>query len=337
MDHGPMILGWHHITVGCSDAQATVDFYGGVLKLGWVKRTVNFDDPFTYHLYFGDELGRPGTLITFFEWRGMPAGHPGIGGTHHLAFRAASEAAVVRWRVWLTHRNIQVDGPYRREGRTAIELRDPDGLILEIAAPAEPGPIPPPEGPVTAVDDSMMLSRGLDHLTGGCSDLERTHAFYGELLGLGEGRPSDPGRPGPRGLVWNVGDGGGWLSFLEHDPREHPRARIGVGQTHHFAMAVQDGPVQQEWRDRLRAAGVSATPVLDRVYFRSIYFRDPDGHIVELATMGPGFSVDEPPDALGSTLRLPPWLEAERRVIEGRLTPLVAPDVGMDSSSAMGA
>jgi glyoxalase family protein len=313
------ILGWHHITLGCRDARRTVDFYTRILGLRFVKKTVNFDDPFSYHLYFGDEIGRPGTVVTCFEWRGMPAGHAGIGGTHHLAWRVESAAAVDACRMWLEDKGIVVQ-PRRVDGLTAIKFRDPDGVRLEVVAPGSAEP-PPAEAP--SVHESG-LRRSWDHVSVGCSDLEQASAFYGDLLGLAVLPGGAHGPADARGRTWRVGGGRLWL--VELDSRQHKRARIGVGQTHHFAMAIQDDATQAEWRERLRRAGVSVTTVMDRVYFRSIYFRDPDGHIVELATLGPGFTVDEQPDVLGRALRLPPWLEGERRRIEGHLEPIAAND-----------
>jgi len=188
------ILGLHHITLVCSDAQRTVDFYTGILGQRLVKKTVNFDDPGAYHLYFGDEVGRPGSAITFFEWPHAQRGQPGT-----------------------------------------------------------------------------------------------------------------------------------LITYFERDPARTRRVQMGAGQTHHFALAVPDEETQLEWRDKILKAGFRVSPVMDRIYFKSIYTNDPDGHIVELATAGPGFTVDEDVAELGQQLKLPPWLESSRNRIEQALQPVIIP------------
>ncbi len=320
------VLGLHHITLGCSHAQRTVDFYTRLLGLRFVKKTVNFDDPGSYHLYFGDEVGRPGTAITFFEWPGVPPGRPGIGGTHHLAWRVEDAASVRRWARRLADAGIRVEGPYDFADCLGVQFRDPDGVILEIVA-AENGPREAGTDPVLEIDGAMALRRGMEHWAGECSDLGRAHAFYGDLLGMPRmERQAGHGGLEGRSWSWRAGTGGGHVSFVESDVRARPRAKIGVGQTHHFALAVADAGAQLAWRQRLVEAGLSVTPVMDRVYFQSIYTRDPDGHIVELATLGPGFTVDERAEDLGSALRLPSWLEDDRPQIERRMRPVAAPE-----------
>jgi len=208
------ILGLHHITLVSADAQRTVDFYTKVLGLRLVKQTVNFDDPGSYHLYFGDELGRPGTAITFFEWKGVPHGHPGVGGTHHFALQVADYDGLLMWKRRLADHGLSVDGPFDRHYFTSIYFRDPDGAIIEIAtvgpgwavdeAPEAIGTAyrePPadmlvrnrdeariaaatwPE-PVPQITPDMALNRGMHHITAIGSDIERTNAFFSDLLGM---------------------------------------------------------------------------------------------------------------------------------------------------------
>jgi glyoxalase family protein len=349
------ILGLHHITLVSADAQRTVDFYTRVLGQRLVKKTVNFDDPGSYHLYFGDELGRPGTAITFFEWRGAPRGRWGIGGTHHLALQAPDRDVLLKWKRRLTDFGIPVEGPLDRHYFTSIYFNDPDGTILEIAtvgpgwavdeAPEAIGTAyrPPPAEmlvhnrdeariaaetwpePVPAITPEMALSRGMHHITAIGSNIERTHAFFGELLGMRRVKmTSNFDDPASAHWYWGVGDGrpGTLITYFERDPQRVRRSQMGAGQTHHFALAVPDEATQLEWRERLLRAGLRVSPVMDRVYFKSIYTNDPDGHIVELATMGPGFTVDEAPEALGRRLMLPPWLERSRAEIERGLAPI---------------
>lgn len=352
------ILGIHHITLGCSDAQRTVDFYTQVLGQRFVKRTVNFDDPGTYHLYFGDATGSPGSAITFFEWPGAAPGRPGIGGTHHFALEVADLDGLLQWKRRLTDLGIAISGPLDRHYFCSIYFRDPDGTILEIAtrgpgwaideAPDQLGTEfrePPrsmmvrnrdeeriaattwPE-PVPQITPAMALSHGMHHITAIGSDIQRTHAFFGDLLGMRRVKmTSNFDDPTSAHWYWGVGDGapGTLITYFERDPRREPRARMGAGQTHHFALAVPDEETQLAWRERLLQAGLRVSPVMDRVYFKSIYTNDPDGHIVELATAGPGFAVDEDVAALGTSLKLPPWLEPRRRAIESTLRPIRVP------------
>jgi glyoxalase family protein len=352
----PLTTGFHHSTLVTSSAGASVRFYRDLLGLRLVKRTVNFDDPGSHHLYFGDERGRPGTLVTFFEWPWARRGRWGIGGAHHLAFGVADEAAQLRWKRRLTDVGVNVSGPYNRGYFTSIYFLDPDGHILEIAT-AGPGyaidePIealgretrmPPaaqlrpnrdeaairarthPE-PVSEIDDGMRLT-GIHHITGITDDLERLDEFYQQTLGLRLVKRSvnqdDPEMPH---WFWASYDGTrvephsslthfGWASLKR-------KAVLGAGQTHHYALRVADAEQQLEWREHLVSLGLEVSPVMDRKYFSSIYFRAPDGQLLEIATDGPGFTVDEEPAALGSELRLPDWLEPRRADITSRLSAL---------------
>ncbi len=332
------ILGLHHITLGCSDAQRTMDFYTGVLGLRLVKLTINFDDPFTHHIYFGDDLGRPGTVITFFEWSSVPRGHPGIGGTHHFALQVADDEGLMKWKRRLTDVGVNVLGTTDHRVFNGITFNDPDGAMLQIitrgsewrtteeAKPRGEGVETWPN-PVFDITPDMVLTHGMHHITTISSNLGLTHAFYGELLGLERVMmTSELDSPGSEHWMWGMGDEEmGLITSLERDPSGEPRARIGVGQTHHFALAVPDDDAQLAWRERLINAGSKVSPVMDRHYFKSIYTRDPDGHIVELATMGPGFAVDEEPENLGEKLMLPPWYEAQREQIEAELRPVHLP------------
>jgi len=349
------ILGLHHITLVCTDAQRTVDFYTRVLGLRLVKKTVNFDDPGAYHLYFGDRTGRPGSAITFFEWKHAQRGHPGIGGTHHVALQVADRLGLLRWKRYLSDLGLAVTGPYHRNYFESIYFNDPDGVILEIAT-VGPGwtvdetpqalgselRLPPqdkvvrnrdeaairadtwPE-PVGQIDASMALNRGMHHITAICSDIERTHAFCSGLLGMRRVKlTTNFDDPTSAHWYWGVGDGqpGTIITYFERDPATEARVKMGSGQTHHFAMAVKDDQTQLEWREKLLQAGLRVSPVMDRIYFKSIYTNDPDGHIFELATLGPGFLADEDEDNLGQALKLPPWLESKRGAIEASLSPI---------------
>lgn len=348
------IIGIHHITMVSSDARRTVAFYSKLLGLKLIKKTVNFDDAGAYHLYFGDEKGSPGTLLTFFEWKDHTRGHWGIGTTHHLALVVETAEAQMKWKRRLTDNGVSVTGPYDRNYFRSIYFTDPDGLILEIATRG-PGWVvdEPPDAigstlivpreelrkggrdedlirqtnwpePVPEITYDMKLA-GLHHITAIASNIDRTTAFYSETLSMRLVKKTlnydDITSPH---YYFGVGDGkpGTVITYFGYPHQRMRRGTVGVGMTHHFAFAVGDDEAQQNWRERLLSAGVQVTPVLDRKYFRSIYFHDPDGHILEIATVGPGFLVDEDPSNLGTTLSLPEWLEPDRRLIESSLTPI---------------
>jgi glyoxalase family protein len=265
---------------------------------------------------------------------------------------------LLQWKRRLTDLGIKVDGPYDRHYFESIYFRDPDGVILEIATQG-PGfsadePVgslgstyrePPaamifanrdeariqaetwPE-PTDEIHASMALHHGMHHITAIGTDIERTHAFFGELLGMQRVKmTSNFDDPGSAHWYWGVEHGrpGTLITYFERDSAREKRVKMGAGQTHHYALVVPDEESQLEWREKLLQAGLSVSPVMDRMYFKSIYTRDPDGHIVELATAGPGFLVDEDEQELGTRLQLPPWYEGRRQEIEAALKPLSAP------------
>lgn len=348
--------GFHHITLVSSDARRTLAFWRDLLGLGLVKRTVNFDDPSSYHLYFGDELGRPGTLVTFFEWPSAPQGRYGVGGVHHLALGVETAEAQLKWKRRLEDAGVPVSGPYNRGYFRSIYFPDPDGQVVEIAT-AGPGyaidepadqlgrrETRPPEAqlrghrnedairamdhaePVPVITPDMAL-QGLHHITGMTDDIARAHEFYEQALGLKLIKRSvNQDAPDIPHWFWANYDGqsvaphSSWTLFGW--PRVGMRAKLGVGQTHHIAFRAADEEQLLARQDHLRGMGLDVTDVLDRSYFRSIYFRAPDGQILEVASDGPGFATDEAAEALGTALQLPAWLEAERPAIEKALAPL---------------
>lgn len=347
------VLGLHHITLVSSDAPRTADFYTRVLGQRLVKKTVNFDDPSSYHLYFGNENGAPGTAITYFEWKHVPKGLRGIGGTHHYALRVKDYDGLLKWKRRLVDLGYAVNGPYDRYYFQSIYFQDPDGVIIEIATDGPGFGIdedvvgtahrPPPaemmlqnrdaeaikvlmwDEPVPVITADMALLSGMHHITAIASDIQRTDGFYSGLLGMQKVKMTDNfDDPNSAHWYWGVEDGkaGSLVTYFERDPKNTRYAQMGRGLTHHFAFAVENEDVQQEYQATLRQAGYRVSQVMDRVYFRSIYTNDPDGHIVELATMGPGFLIDEDEATLGTKLMLPPWLEAQREAIETRLSPI---------------
>lgn len=353
------IQGLHHITLVSSNAQRTVDFYVKVLGLRLIKQTVNFDDPSAYHLYFGDAIGSPGSAITFFEWKNSPKGLPGIGGTHHLALSVDDYDGLLKWKRRLTDLDIKVNGPYDRHYFKSIYFRDPDGVILEIATMG-PGftidediqelgtnHLPPPEAmmlanrdeehiqsltwsePIPTITADMALMHGMHHISAISSNISATNAFFTDVLGLQRVKKTDNfDDPNSAHWYWGTDNGrpGTLITYFERQPDATRYVQMGYGQTHHYAFAVENEEEQKEWRYRLNSAGYRVSQILDRDYFRSIYTNDPDGHIVELATLGPGFTVDETAETLGQQLQLPQWLEQHRDQIEQSLTPLVVPE-----------
>lgn len=319
--------GIHHVTAIAGDPQGNLDFYAGFLGLRLVKRTVNFDDPGTHHLYYGDARGRPGTVLTFFPWPGLPAGRPGTGQVTSVAFRVPPGARKF-WRTRLAGSGVDVRET-ERSGREALVFRDPDGLRLELVAdPAAAGEPAPPEGTVPA----EHALRGFHGVTIGASRPEETAALLREVLGFDEvpgfdaadSADEEEDRVSLRAAAASP-DAPGMAVELLGSP-DLPRSRMGVGCVHHVAFRARDEAAQLAVREAVAGRGLEVTPPIDRHYFRSIYFREPGGVLFEVATEGPGFTIDEAEEALGSGLRLPPWLEPRRSEIERGLPPLRAPD-----------
>ncbi|HET8631705.1 MAG TPA: VOC family protein [Thermomicrobiales bacterium] len=310
------LLGIHHVSAIARDPRRNVEFYTGVLGLRLVKRTVNFDAPQGYHLYYGDDTGTPGTLLTFFPLPQAKDGRQGVGQTAAVGL-AIPPASLGYWLARFVRHGVPHEGPATRFGERVLAFRDPDGLALELVASAGAAARPGRDGGPVPAEHAI---RGLHHVTLWEEDGARTAAFLTDTLGF---RPV--GEEG--GLTrYTTGDGGpGALVDVRHARGFWPGV-VAAGAVHHVAWRVADGARLADWRERLVAAGRDATDVRDRLYFRSVYFHEPGGALCELATDGPGFAVDEPPAHLGETLTLPPWLEGRRAEIERRLPPLDLPN-----------
>ncbi len=308
--------GIHHVTAIAGEPQRNVDFYAGLLGLRVVKKTVNFDDPETYHLYYGDGAGTPGSIMTFFPWPAAPRGRIGAGQLTVTSFSVPA-ASLGYWTERLVEGGVRFERPDDRFGETVISFPDPDGLRLELVAAREDHREGWADGP--APSDHAV--RGFHHVTLAVADPPRTASLMTDTLGFrqtgeAEGRTRyEAGEGGPGNTV-DLAPGAGF-----------PRGTLGVGTVHHVAYRVPDEETQLELRERVAALGYNVTPVLDRNYFRSIYFREPGGVLFEIATDPPGFAVDEDPEHLGESLRLPPWLEPRRERLEGALPPLRLPAV----------
>ncbi|ASO20376.1 glyoxalase family protein [Actinoalloteichus hoggarensis] len=308
--------GLHHVTAIGGDPQRNVDFYLRTLGLRIVKTTVNFDDAGTYHLYYGDESGRPGSLMTFFPWRGAPKGRHGTGQATATAF-SVPEGSIGWWHAHLTAHGVDVDELQHRDEETVLPFRDPDGLALALVEHTRPDPRAPWDDGRIPVEHAV---RGLHSVTLSVADETATAAMLVDDLGL---RLTE--EQGPR-LRFAAGDGGpGALVDVLVTPAA-PRGLVAAGTVHHVAWRVPDAATQVDWRAELVDRGVSVTSIMDRQYFRSIYFREPGGTLLEVATDEPGFTADEPLLELGRALRLPPWLEPDREQIQAMLPRLNLPD-----------
>jgi glyoxalase family protein len=287
--------GIHHVTAITGDAPVNVDFYVGTLGLRLVKKTVNQDDPTVYHLFYADEKGSAGSDITFFEYPGAPRGRAGDGMVHRVVFRVGSEASLDFWEARV--------GGERGEGSLVFE--DPEGLALELVVDESGDPPLVARYPEIPAEHAL---RGFAGVRAFSSAPERSAAF---LTGMGF-EPGWEARGALRG------------GFYEYDAPPPERANPGAGTVHHVAWAC--GLDEQEaWRERVIANGGNSSPIIDRFYFHSIYFREPSGVLFEIATLGPGFTADEPLETLGEHLSLPPDFEHLRAQVEPLLTPLPNP------------
>ncbi|HUG16849.1 MAG TPA: VOC family protein [Thermomicrobiales bacterium] len=318
------LSGYHHLTMVCSDARENVRFYRDVLGLRLVKKTVNFDMPETYHLYYGDYNGSPGTLLTFFEWPNARPGNPGWGGAHHIALSVASGPVLAYWRGRLERSDVEVEGPFLDHGFPAIRFRDPDGLIVELCAPLGEDV---PDGAPDLFVPAMAIGAA-QHAAIHVTNRENAILYYRDLLGFGLLEESlNHDDPSLTDLAFLLDSAPGSDSVMRlhatlTTPDATPRARDGAGQTHHLAFGVPDDATELAWRERIGSAAVPISDVRDRSYFHSIYFNDPDGCLLEIATANPGFATDEPLETLGQRLSLPSWLEERREQLERRLAPI---------------
>jgi glyoxalase family protein len=307
------IAGIHHVTAMAGDPQANVDFYTGALGLRLVKKTVNFDDPGTYHLYYGDELGHPGTIMTFFPWPLARRGVQGAGQATVTAF-SVPEGSLGYWTERLSRLDVAFDDPKPRLGEEVLTVLDPDGLRLELVARAGDDRQGWTGGPVPA----EKAIRGFDGVTLTEWNLDVTQGVLAETMGFRR-----VGEEGNR-VRFEVGPGGAGTRVDVLVSPAAARGHVSAGTVHHVAFRAVDEADQLAWREAVAESGLYVTPVLDREYFHSIYFREPGGVLFEIATDPPGFTRDETIASLGSSLKLPPWLEPDRARIEAALPPIEA-------------
>jgi glyoxalase family protein len=287
------IPGIHHITAIASDPQRNLNFYTGVLGLRLIKLTVNFDDPGTYHFYFGDETGSPGSILTFFPWPGTPRGRYGTGQAAVVSFAVPS---LEGWKERLPNATQST-----RLGNEILSFTDPDGMFLELVA----------------VGGAGKSITGFHSVTLSESGYESTARLLTETFGF-ELTGSEDNR------FRYTGSAGNHVDLLCQPDVRH--AGMGAGSIHHVAFRAETDALQSEWRAKVAALGYNVTPILDRQYFHSIYFREPGGVLFEIATDPPGFAIDEPADRLGTSLKLPPMYEPAREELEERLPKLTLPE-----------
>jgi catechol 2,3-dioxygenase-like lactoylglutathione lyase family enzyme len=311
------ILGIHHITAICGDPQRNLDFYAGLLGLRLVKLTVNFDDPGTYHLYYGDGVGHPGTILTFFPWPLSPKGRPGISQVTQTSF-AIPLSALDYWASRLIKAGVDVSGPITRFGEQVLSFRDPDGMGLElVATPTADEELTHRYGPVP----SAHAIRGFHSATLYEEGYRKTADLLTDTLGF-----RLVGQEENRFRYAISSSGVARIADVLCAP-EKVHGRIGVGTVHHIAWRTPDDAAQREWLAEVEGLGYNVSPVIDRKYFHSIYFREPGNILFEIATDPPGFGVDEPFEELGTHLVLPPWLEPSRSEIETILPKLTLPSL----------
>jgi len=297
--------GIHHITAITGDAPRNVEFYAGTLGLRLVKKTVNQDDPTVYHLFYADEAGSAGSDITFFEYPGAPRGRAGAGMVHRVVWRVASPDALDFWA-----ERLGAEAVPTTRGTDALRFSDPEGLDLELKVDATSDAPLRAEHPEIPPEHALL---GFDSVRAYAADPRASDALLGDILSFSRLSETE----------WEARGalrGGRYM----YDPAPTQRGLSGGGTIHHVAWA---SPLDEHeaWRERVASAGMDVTPVIDRFYFRSIYFREPSGVLFEIATLGPGFTADEPLETLGERLSLPPAFESLRERVERELTSLPNP------------
>lgn len=313
------ILGIHHITAIADDPQTNIDFYTGVLGLRLVKVTVNFDDPGNYHLYYGDGHGSPGTILTFFAWPGARAGRHGNSQVTAASF-AIPKGAAKYWTERFAAAEIEFERPPDRFRESVIQFKDKDGMRLELIETAGidsshmwTGSAVAPEARIAGFHSATLSETGYERTA---DLLTKTMGF--RLVGQEQNR-----------FRYEVAGGGASKTVDLICAPGGVEGRVAVGTVHHIAWRTADDAQQAEWLGELSRLGYNLSPVMDRIYFHSIYYREPGGILFEIATDQPGFAVDEAPESLGNGLKLPPWLESHRPRIETALPPIVRPTAGV--------
>ena len=306
------ILGLHHITAMASDPKANLDFYTRILGLRFIKKSVNQDEPGTYHLYYGDYAGSPGTVLTFFPWAGLRRGRPGTGQSSAVGFSIPA-GALAFWQTRLAKLGVATKPIEQRFADQVLALTDPDGLPLELIATTESDSRTP--APAKDIPAEHAI-RGFHSTTLALANATATTALLNDTMDY-----RLVGTQGHRTRYTVAAGGPGTYVDLLTDPAQ-PRGLNGAGTIHHVAFRVADDAAEESVRALLVQRGMQVSPVIDRAYFHSIYYREPAGVLFEIATDTPGFAIDEPVETLGGILSLPPRLEPHRAEIEAALPKL---------------
>jgi glyoxalase family protein len=312
--------GLHHVTAITGDAPLNLAFYTRTLGMRLVKKTVNQDDVSAYHLFYADAKGSPGTDLTFFDWPNTPANRPGAGSIAPVALRVGDNGSLTWWLARFDAEGVTHGEIAERNGRTYLPFADPEGQQLELVADGLPGGVPWSGSPVPAGHQV----KGLQGVTLTSLRPQTTiDVLVGAMGFRATGERELPG--GGTEQFFEVGPGGPGTEVILSMPDNIAPAQQGRGGVHHVAFRVPDGETHVSWREHIAGLGLRPTPVIDRFYFKSIYFREPGGVLFEIATDGPGFAADEPEEHLGERLALPPFLEPDRQRIEAGLVPLGLP------------
>jgi glyoxalase family protein len=313
------LTGIHHVTAISADAPGNRRFYVETMGMRMVKKTVNQDDTSAYHLFYADGAGSPGTDLTFFDWPAQPARR----GTHSIArtsLRVANEASLEWWRDRLTKAGVKTSAIRSINGRAGLDFEDPEGQRLTLIV--DGGEIPFVVWDKSTVPAEHQI-RGLGPVTISVPKLERTEVVLTQLLGLERiASYRDAAHASGEIHVFKIGEGGPAAELHVAVEPDAPQAREGAGGVHHLALRTPSFADYDAWAERLKAAGYPNSGKVDRFYFRSLYLREPNGILIEIATDEPGFSADEPAETMGEKLALPPFLEPKRAQIEAGLKPL---------------
>lgn len=317
------IVGLHHVTAIASDPQRNLDFYCEVLGLRFVKRTVNFDDPGSYHFYFGDDVGSPGSILTFFAWPQASRGRVGAGETSAVAFSVPA-SSLQFWEQRIRAAGTPVEHADECFGSSVLSLGDPDGTRIELVGQDDPLPSVAPRTSNVPAEHAI---RGFDGVTLCEAGFELTAQVLERMGFASAGHQNNRIR-----FISPATAPGNHIDILIQPQLAH--GYMGAGTVHHIAFRAPSDSAQLEWRDFLSKVPLNVTPVLDRTYFHSIYFREPGGVLFEIATDPPGFAFDEPAEHLGESLKLPPWLEENRAEIEEVLPPIELPHLRKEQADA---
>jgi glyoxalase family protein len=313
------LTGIHHLTAVSANARGNVDFYTRQLGMRLVKKTVNQDDVSAYHLFYADKAGSPGTDLTFFDWPAAPE-RRGTNSIARTALRVAGENTLLWWEKRLADAGVPSSGVKPRDGRATILFEDPEGQRLALVDDGGAGESFPWERSPVPAEHQI---RGLGPITLSVPDLKPTDAILTAVMNMSAVREyGAQNGDGPRVHVYRMGEGGPAAELHVVVEPDQPRARSGRGGAHHVAFRTPTDTTYTQWVERLRSLGIPSSGKVDRFYFESLYFREPNGILFEIATDGPGFATDEPMESLGEHLSLPPFLEHRRASIEAGLKPI---------------